>query len=119
VQRRDPAGTVRAVHTTVRGREIEVCAEECGEDLDAVTVLPGLGIVPFTVDVHAAQWGTLYRLVHGLAVADAAEGWAIDEHTTLEVDGAKVTVHGRGSATRLRGSELTVHLPGDTVTLTS
>jgi len=36
---------------TARGREIEVCHEDCGEDLDAVTVRPGLGLVPFTVDL--------------------------------------------------------------------
>jgi hypothetical protein len=51
--------------------------------------------------VHAAQWGTLNRLVH--AVLDpartAAEGWAIDEHTTLETDaGIPVAVHGTGAA---------------------
>jgi cyanophycinase len=85
---------------TVGGREIEVCNEECAEDLDPVTVLPGLGLVPFLVEVHTAQWGTLGRLVH--ALEDGQEGWALDEHTTLEVDGAKLSVHGRGAATRIR-----------------
>src|SRR4051812_38498372 len=43
-----------------------VCPEEAGEDLDAVTIARGLGLVPFAVDVHAAQWGTLGRLVHAV-----------------------------------------------------
>jgi cyanophycinase len=116
---------------TVRGadlevHEIEVCHEDCAEDLDPVTVLPGLGLVPFLVDVHAAQWGTLNRLVHALAGADpgddsAIDGWAIDEHTALEVDGGRLLVHGRGAATRVRRTgdhvELTVHLAGDTAHL--
>jgi cyanophycinase len=106
-----------------RGREIEVCHEDCAEELDPVTVRPGLGLVEFTVDVHAAQWGTLYRLVHAVLGAGTGtgprEGWAIDENTALEVADGRVTVHGTGTATRVRprdGSvELTVHIPGDTV----
>jgi cyanophycinase len=108
---------------TVNGREIEVCHEDCGEDLEPVTVRPGLGLVPFTVDVHAAQWGTLNRLIHALSVDGSAEGWAIDEHTTLEADGRALRVHGRGAATRVVRSgdrfELTVHLAGDPVPSTS
>ena len=103
--------------TRFRGRLLEVCAEECGEDLDEVTVRPGLGLVPFVVDVHGAQWGTLNRLVHGLVAADLAEGWAIDEGTALEVDANTVRVHGTGAATRVirHGTEisLTVHVDGD------
>ena len=41
----------------------EVCAEEAGEDLEQLAVRDGLGLVPFAVDVHATQWGTLTRLV--------------------------------------------------------
>jgi cyanophycinase len=48
------------------GTEIAVCDQDFGEDLDALTVRPGLGLVPFLVDVHAAQWGTLNRLVHAV-----------------------------------------------------
>jgi cyanophycinase len=107
----------------VGGREMEVCHEDCAEDLDPVTVLPGLGLVAFPVDVHAAQWGTLNRLVHGLALAGSDEGWAIDEHTVLDVDGTVAAVHGRGAATRVRrdgaGFQLTVHLAGDSATVPS
>lgn len=104
---------------TYRGRMIDVCHEEGAEGLDPLTVLPGLGLVPFTVDVHAAQWGTLYRLVHGLALASVAEGWAIDENTALEVADGVVTVHGSGTATRVLAHgpdvSLAVHVAGDRV----
>jgi cyanophycinase len=112
-------GGWRATH---RGTGIAVCDPDFGEDLDALTVRPGLGLVPFLVDVHAAQWGTLNRLVH--AVLDparpgrATEGWAIDEHTTLETDaGVPVAVHGTGAATHVRrtgdaAAGITVHVAG-------
>ena len=109
-------GGWRATH---RGAEIAVCDPDFGEDLDALTVRPGLGLVPFLVDVHAAQWGTLNRLVHAvLDPAGPAEGWAIDEHTTLETDGGvPVAVHGTGAATHVRrtgdaGAAVTVHVAG-------
>jgi cyanophycinase len=109
-------GGWRATH---RGAEIAVCDADFGEDLDALTVLPGLGLVPFLVDVHAAQWGTLNRIVHAvLDPVNPAEGWAVDEHTVLETaDGVPVAVHGTGAATRVRrtgagGAGITVHVAG-------
>jgi cyanophycinase len=80
-----------------------VCAEEAGEDLEALTVRPGLGLVPFAVDVHATQWGTLTRLVHVVDAWLAPEGWAVDEGTALVVehDGAEPRVEGVGSAYRV------------------
>jgi cyanophycinase len=79
-----------------------ICAEEAGEDLEALTVRPGLGLVPFAVDVHATQWGTLTRLVHTVDAWLAPEGWAIDEGTALVVgDGADPRVEGLGSAYRV------------------
>ena len=71
-----------------------VCPPDAGEDLDVVTIVDGLGLVPFAVDVHAAQWGTLGRLVHAVAAGLVDEGWALDEGALL-VDGA---VHGPGAA---------------------
>jgi cyanophycinase len=70
-----------------------VCPPDAGEDLDAVTVVDGLGLVPFAVDVHAAQWGTLGRLVHAVDAGLVEEGWALDEGALL-VDGE---VHGPGA----------------------
>jgi cyanophycinase len=79
----------------------DVCAEEAGEDLEQLAVRDGLGLVPFAVDVHATQWGTLTRLVHAVGAGLVDEGWAIDEGTVLVVDDGSVRVEGLGSAYRV------------------
>jgi cyanophycinase len=88
------------------GEPLAVCAEEAGEDLELVQPRPGLGLVPFAVDVHATQWGTLTRLVHAVASGLVAEGVAIDEGTCVEAragaDAGELRVHGTGSAYRVQ-----------------
>jgi cyanophycinase len=64
---------------------VEVCDPDAGEELDEVAVADGLGLVPFTVDVHAAQWGTLARLTAAVAAGLVGAGVAIDEHTAVTV----------------------------------
>jgi len=107
--------------TRFRDRTVEICPEDCAEDLDPLTVARGLGLVDVLVDVHAAQWGTHYRLVHAVLAAGRGEGWAIDENTALDVEGDRVTVRGVGTATRVRHSgshaEVSVHIAGDVVAL--
>jgi len=84
----------------------EVCAEEAGEDLEPLTVRRGLGLVPFAIDVHATQWGTVTRLIHAVRAGLAPEGWAVDEGTVLVYDGDRVAgVEGLGSAYRVSGGE--------------
>jgi len=78
-----------------------VGAEEAGEDLEALTVRPGLGLVPFAVDVHATQWGTLTRLVHAVDAGLVDAGWAVDEGTALVVGDGSLRVEGLGSAYRV------------------
>jgi cyanophycinase len=88
---------------TVGDRTVQVAPEECGEDLDELTISEGLGIVPFLIDVHAAQWGTLQRLVFAVRHGRPGVGWALDEDTALEVvDGVPIAVHGSGAATLIR-----------------
>jgi len=78
---------------------LQVCPPEAGEDLEQLTVAPGLGLVPFAVDVHAAQRGTLSRLVHAVAAGLVPDGWAVDEGAALVVeDGAAPRVEGVGCA---------------------
>lgn len=72
------------------------------EGLERLAVAPGLGLVPFAIDVHASQWGTLSRLVHAVASGLVDDGWAIDENTMLEVGPDSVAVHGQGHAYRVR-----------------
>jgi cyanophycinase len=90
------------------------------EGRDLLDVRPGLGLVPFTVEVHASQWGTLTRLVHTLDLELVTEGWAIDEATLLQADEAGLQVHGLGQAYHLRRGEqgsirLTVHCAPDRI----
>jgi cyanophycinase len=92
-----------------------VCPEDAGEDLDAVTVLPGLGLVPFAVDVHASQWGTLGRAVDVVRAGEAPEAVAVDEGTVLVAEpGGGLRSAGLGAAHRVRrdreGGGVTVEL---------
>ncbi|CAL9298049.1 Type 1 glutamine amidotransferase-like domain-containing protein [Streptomyces sp. SudanB182_2057] len=73
-----------------------VCPEETGEDLAEVEVRAGLGLVPFAVDVHAAQWGTLARLVAAVGRRQAPYGVAVDENTLLGVHDGEARVSGAG-----------------------
>lgn len=76
---------------------VEVASEDASEELGELEVRDGLGLVPFAVDVHAAQWGTLSRLVAAVGAGLVAQGFAVDEHTALVVDGeGATTVRGSG-----------------------
>lgn len=104
------------------GVEIMVCDDGAGEDLDTVTLAEGLGLVPLTVDVHCAQWGTLTRLVHAVRAEPSLTGCGIDEHTTVEVHGGELRVHGAGAAYLLRPTDAGEHAvavlgPGSTTRL--
>ena len=61
----------------------------------------GLGLVPFSVEVHASQWGTLTRLMQAVDLGLCPDGWAIDEDTLLQVQGSRIEIHGRGHAYRV------------------
>lgn len=78
---------------------VEVCAQECSEGLDAITVLPGLGLVPWLVDSHAAQAGTVSRAVGLVEGGLCPEAVAIDEDTAVVMArGGPVRVVGSGQA---------------------
>lgn len=96
----------------------DVAPEDTGEELDAVEVREGLGLVPGSIDVHAAQWGTLSRLVAAVDAGLTLAGIAIDEHTAYIVrsDGQPL-VRGIGrtwTATRT-GTGVEVPVGGRTV----
>jgi cyanophycinase len=86
----------------IDGETFEIANENVGEDLDLLDVRDGLGLVPFAVDVHATQWGTLSRLVHAVDANSAADGLAIDENTMLECFENRVSIYGAGSVYRVR-----------------
>jgi cyanophycinase len=81
-----------------RSDGVTVCPEDAAEDLEEVTLTAGLGLVPWPVDVHCAQWGTLPRLVEAVARASSGTGIALDEGTALHLGPAGATVDGTGSA---------------------
>jgi cyanophycinase len=62
---------------------VEVCGEECSEGLDSVDIREGLGLAGFSVDVHAAQAGTLSRAVGVVAAGLVERAVAIDEQTAV------------------------------------
>ena len=85
-------------HTHGPDRPRQFLFPGAGEGLDDLTVRPGLGLVPFTVDVHAGQMGTLTRLVNAISCGAIAEGWALDEDTMLIVTQDSIEITGLGQA---------------------
>ena len=75
---------------------VPVCPEDAGEDLEEITVAPGLGLVDVSVEVHAAQWGTLARAVAATEAGLVESVVAIDEFTVLVVGDDAFSVAGRG-----------------------
>ncbi|WP_285137638.1 Type 1 glutamine amidotransferase-like domain-containing protein [Microbacterium sp. lyk4-40-TSB-66] len=90
---------------------VEIVSEDAGEELDAVEVRPGLGLLDFAVDVHAAQWGTLSRLVAAVDAGLVTDGVAIDENTALVVSAqAAPAVRGSGQVWRVESAASGVHV---------
>jgi len=96
---------IAAEHALIGGHSIggvPICDEAAGEELADVTVVSGLGLVPFSVDVHAAQWGTVSRMIAAVGAGLLPSGVAIDEHTAVHWRGGRTApeaaVSGRGSA---------------------
>ncbi|NEK57694.1 hypothetical protein GCU56_07390 [Geodermatophilus sabuli] len=102
----------RAVVGGWRSAGVPVCPEDAGEDLDEVTVTDGLALVPWTVDVHCAQWGTLPRLLTALAGGPSGLGLALDEDTAVHVRDGVGRVAGRGTAWRAERSGTAIAVTG-------
>jgi len=85
--------------------DLAFCHEDNGEELDELTVEDGLGLVDFSVDVHAAQWGNLGRAVMAVTTGGAERAVALDESTVLIVPqpGGDGTPAAAGGAT-VRGA---------------
>ncbi len=80
---------------------IAVAPEDAGEDLDEVTVDEGLALVDLAIDAHAAQWGTLTRLIAATEAGIVDGGVAIDEDTSLIVGEGTLRVEGAGNVWRV------------------
>ena len=81
---------------------VVVVNNERGEGLDFLGVRDGLGLVPFAVEAHSTQWGTLSRLVHAVGEGLVPSGWAIDEGCMLRIEGDELRVSGINNAYRVR-----------------
>ncbi|HEV7949639.1 MAG TPA: Type 1 glutamine amidotransferase-like domain-containing protein [Glaciihabitans sp.] len=103
------AGAAIAADTAIIGGwkigEVPIGAEDIGEDLEDVTVTEGIGLVDLAVDAHAAQWGTLARLIAATEASLVDGGVAIDENTVLIVGDGGLRVDGIGSVWRVTGSD--------------
>jgi cyanophycinase len=103
------AGSAIASATAVVGGwladGVPICSDDAAEDLDEVTVRPGLGLAPWTVDVHCAQWGTLTRLIETVRTDPALVGAGIDEDTVLIIGADDAEVRGLGSVWLVRSAE--------------
>ncbi len=108
-----PKAIVGGWQIDVDGKTVAILDEELAEDLDALEVRSGLDLIPFAVDVHASQWGTISRLIHAVDQGMVDNGWAIDEDTMLEVTDDMIKVHGLGQAyfvERLQQGEVKVQI---------
>ncbi|TYL52445.1 Type 1 glutamine amidotransferase-like domain-containing protein [Agromyces mariniharenae] len=84
---------------------VAVAPEATGEDLEELTVAPGIGLVDVAIDAHVAQWGTLSRLVAAVEAGLVDGGLGIDEDTVLIVGEGGLQVAGRGSVWRVLPSD--------------
>ena len=117
------AGAMIAAETAVlggwqatrQGQSREILFAGAGEGVEQLMVRTGLGLIPFAVDVHASQMGTLTRLIHAVELGLVPEGWAIDENTMLVVDGRTPKIYGAGHAYHVQrsrdgGVNVTIHV---------
>jgi len=68
-----------------------VCDEDWSEGLDELSFATGLGLVDFTVDVHAVQGGLLGRALAASLRPECQRIAAIDEGTVLSVAAGSAT----------------------------
>ncbi|UJP11412.1 Type 1 glutamine amidotransferase-like domain-containing protein [Microbacterium sp. KUDC0406] len=84
---------------------VPVVPEDTAEDLEEVTVVPGIGLVDVSVDVHVAQWGTLARLIAATEAGATDGGVGIDESTALIAGADGLRIAGEGSVWRVSPAE--------------
>ncbi|MFD4603859.1 hypothetical protein ACFWPQ_38280 [Streptomyces sp. NPDC058464] len=100
---------------------IRICPEESSEETDELLISSGIGLLDWSVEVHATQWGTLSRAITAVASRLVERAVAIDEDTLLHVVGSAGLVHGLGKVhliTRTdHGTAIVSYRPGERVSL--
>jgi cyanophycinase len=76
---------------------VPVADQDVAHGLGELGLEQGLALTPTTLDVHAAQWGTLARLVAAVESGAIERGAAIDEGTALILTGDEHVVSGEGN----------------------
>lgn len=108
------AGAMLAADTAIIGGwqigDVPVSPESASEGIEQVTLADGLGLLDLAVDVHAAQWGTLARLIATTEAGLVDGGIAIDEGTALIVGEGALRVVGRGSVWKVSGDNGSVRV---------
>lgn len=84
---------------------VEVSPEDGAEELDEVTIEPGLALCDVTVDVHAVQWGNLSRLIATVDAGVVDGGIAIDERTALVLETGALRAVGAGTVWLVSASD--------------
>jgi cyanophycinase len=91
-----------------------ICPEDSAEDLDDIAVVPGLGLVPFAVDVHCAPWGTLPRAIWAVTHGLVSAAVCLDESTGIVATDNAIEVIGVGYAYLVRPRACSVDDSGAT-----
>nr|WP_208402621.1 Type 1 glutamine amidotransferase-like domain-containing protein [Lysinibacter cavernae] len=84
---------------------VQVAPEPASEGLDEVTIADGLGLIDLSIEVHAAQWGTLTRLIAAAEAGLVEAGIGLDEETALIVGQGPLRVVGAGSVWRVQTAD--------------
>jgi cyanophycinase len=87
---------------TLPGGEVAVCARRRSEGLEELHVAPGLGLLPFSVDVHGTKWGTVTRALHAIEGGMIDECLMVDEDTVAVANASTLSVHGAGWVYQIR-----------------
>ncbi len=87
------AGAMIAAKKAIIGGHLagdySVCPVEWSEELEQTEVVPGLDIVPWTIETHASQAGLLGRAIEVVSQDLAPEVVAIDDDTALVLEDHK------------------------------
>jgi len=81
--------------------DVPIAPHRCADGLEHVAVRPGAALVPFAVETHVTERGTLARLQHAVGEGLVDAGWGIDEDTMLWLRADELRVRGAGNAYRV------------------
>lgn len=89
----------------INGIGVPVIDEEVSENPNNLEIRDGLGLAPFSIDIHCGQWGTITPLIRAVDSGMIKTGLGIDEDTMLEVDNGRLVVHGSGQVYRIQSDK--------------